>query len=94
MPGLPAILGCSVFAELHFQIVKPQDPVYSFNTTFTYQGGKLICEDNEAIQDEVDRKLNLNHQTLIKFRNITLSQFIKSLNGNNTKEIFEDQLKR
>ena len=74
--------------------VKPQDPKYSFNTTFTYKGGKLICEENEAIQDDVDRKLNLNHQTLINFRNITLSQFIKSLNGNNTKEILEDQLKR
>jgi len=77
-----------------FLQVRPQHPTYFFETTFTYVAGKLICDNNPAIQDDVDRKLNLNHQTLINYRNITLSQFIKSINGNKGTAYLNQQLNR
>lgn len=75
--------------------LKPHSENYDFEKTFMYEAGKLVSKNgNTIIQDEVDRKLNLNHQTLINYRNKALDQFIKSLGARKDKGFLELQLRR
>lgn len=74
--------------------IRPQASNYSFEATFTYIAGRLKCNGNNAIQDDVDRKLNLNHEMLIHFRKVVLDQFIKNLRGNKDVGFLVHQLDR
>ncbi len=78
-----------------FLLVRPQHPAYFFEATFTYVAGRLVAlNNNNVVQDDVDRKLNLNNDMLIHFRKITLDQFIKNLNGSKDAALLNQQLNR
>lgn len=75
--------------------VKPQHFTYFFHTTFTYEAGRLVALNNNCvIQDDVDRKLNLNIDMIIHFRNVALDQFIKNLSGSKDEALLNHQLNR
>lgn len=61
--------------------IEPQHDTYKFENVFTYEGGKLLT-DNKAIENDINKELNLNDDMLIHRRNIILGQFRKLIIGN------------
>lgn len=74
-------------------VIKPHDINYTFDKVFRYEGAKIISDD-KAIQNDIDKELNLNDPDLQHKRFIALGAFRKLIlsfgkKGVNKKKLME-----